>query len=75
LATPSLFSSTINSIKISTTINCTINFIIKMDDSIIREAIDGLDSHRFPSIRAVARHFGVNRGTLQNYINGTLSRR
>jgi hypothetical protein len=74
LATPSLFSTTINSIKISTTINCTINFIIKMDDSIIQGAIDGLDSHRFPSVRAAARHFSVNQGTLQNHINGTLSR-
>jgi hypothetical protein len=46
-----------------------------MDDSITQEAIDGLDSHRFPSIRAAARHFGVNQGTLQNHIDGTLSRR
>ena len=46
-----------------------------MDDSTIQEAIDGLDSHHFPSVRAAARHFGVNRGTLQNHIDGTLSRR
>jgi hypothetical protein len=72
---PITFSSTINSIKISTTTNCTINFIIKMDDSITQEAIDGLNSHHFPSIRAAARHFGVSRVTLQNHIDGTLSRR
>jgi hypothetical protein len=45
-----------------------------MDESAIQEAIDGLDSGQFTSRRAAARHFGVHLGTLDNRINGMLSR-
>jgi hypothetical protein len=48
--------------------------MLKMDESAIQEAIDALDSHRFTSCRAAARHFGVNHDTLGRRRNGTLPR-
>jgi hypothetical protein len=48
--------------------------MLKMDESAIQEAIDALDSHRFTSCRAAARHSGVNHDTLGRRRNGTLPR-
>ena len=46
-----------------------------MDESLIQEANDALDSHQFTFRRAAARHFDVKPDTLRRQKNGTLPRR
>ena len=45
-----------------------------MDEAILQEAIDALDSQEFASERAAVRHFDAKRGTLRDRRSGRLPR-